>query len=503
MTSVSGGVSVGISGFASYLPPYRVDLRRWCGWTDESWDKIRAVVGHAFRMIGPGENVYTMAATAVMRLIRQYDIDASRVAYLALGTESSTDNSAGAVIVKGLVNAGLEAEGRAPLARSCEVPEFKHACLGGVYGVKNALRYLAFDGQDKLAIVVCADIAEYARDSSGEPTQGAGAVALLLENGPRLLEVDLIRSGSSSDYRGPDFRKPFSRYAAQDVAPGRPLMDFPVFNGKYSTTCYIEEVLRATEDLFRKIGVAGRDYLDRLKNVFLHRPYHRMPETGLGMAYLYALAIGNARDREHLAEYCRQASVSVDDVLGELNAQPNVYRLVEAHRINDDIYPKTLSVLRVFRTSNEYSRLIGSKLALGSSDMMEVGNLYTAALPAWLAAGLDSAATSHIQLAGEEFLAIGYGSGDAAEAIPMRVVHGWEEAASKIEFRATLAGAVDLDQAAYERLHERRELGWSAPGSEFLINHIGTGDDPETDDLGIEYYDFVGSRAADADAVRA
>ena len=240
--------SVGISGFSGYLPPYRVDLKTWCDWTDENWDKIRNVVGHAFRMIGPGENVYTMAATAVMRLIRQYDIDTSKVAYLALGTESSTDNSAGAVIVKGLVNAGLRAEGRPALARACEVPEFKHACLGGVYGIKNALRFLAFDGHDKVAIVVCADIAEYARDTTGEPTQGAGAVALLLENNPRLLEVDLARAGSSSDYRGPDFRKPFSRYANQDVAPGRPLMDFPVFNGKYSTTCYVEEVLRATEE---------------------------------------------------------------------------------------------------------------------------------------------------------------------------------------------------------------------------------------------------------------
>ena len=40
-----------------------------------------------------------MAATAVMRLIDQYDIDPARVKFLGLGTESSTDNSAGAIIV--------------------------------------------------------------------------------------------------------------------------------------------------------------------------------------------------------------------------------------------------------------------------------------------------------------------------------------------------------------------------------------------------------------------
>ena len=40
-----------------------------------------------------------LAATAVLRLIRQYDVDPGRVKFLGLGTESSTDNSAGAIIV--------------------------------------------------------------------------------------------------------------------------------------------------------------------------------------------------------------------------------------------------------------------------------------------------------------------------------------------------------------------------------------------------------------------
>ena len=40
---------------------------------------------------------------------------------------------------------------------------------------------LACDGANRQAIVVSSDIAEYARGSSGESTQGAGAVALLLE----------------------------------------------------------------------------------------------------------------------------------------------------------------------------------------------------------------------------------------------------------------------------------------------------------------------------------
>ena len=37
---------VGISGFAVYVPPYRVNLESWCRWTTNVWEKTRAVVGH-------------------------------------------------------------------------------------------------------------------------------------------------------------------------------------------------------------------------------------------------------------------------------------------------------------------------------------------------------------------------------------------------------------------------------------------------------------------------
>lgn len=67
-------------------------------------------------MRGPDENVYTMAATPVLRLIRQYGIDPRQVGFLALGAKSSTDNSAGAVIVKGMVSQALRTAGRARLA---------------------------------------------------------------------------------------------------------------------------------------------------------------------------------------------------------------------------------------------------------------------------------------------------------------------------------------------------------------------------------------------------
>ena len=301
--------NIGVSGLAAYIPPYRVWLEDWCDWTDNQWPKIREVVGRSFRVRGPDQSVYTMAATAVMRLIEQYDVDPTRVKFLGLGTESSTDNSAGAIIVKGMVDRALEARGLPPLSRRCEVPEFKHACLGGVYGMKGAIRHLALDGAGSQAIVVCADIAEYARGSSGEPTQGAGAVAMLLEEDPKLAVVDLIGSGSASDYRVMDFRKPMSRFCGQDRSQSHQVQDFPVFNGKYSTTCYIDETLQALNDMYEKRQLDPGEYLRSLRAVFMHRPYRRMPETGWAVSYLFALGRGGDAARAELASYCEAAGI--------------------------------------------------------------------------------------------------------------------------------------------------------------------------------------------------
>ncbi len=101
----------GISGIAAYVPPYRVDLQDWSGWTGQDWSKIRDVVGLGFRLPGPQQSVYTMAANAVLRLIEKFEINPAEVRYLALGTESSTDNSAGAVIVKGMIDEALRKKG--------------------------------------------------------------------------------------------------------------------------------------------------------------------------------------------------------------------------------------------------------------------------------------------------------------------------------------------------------------------------------------------------------
>lgn len=483
--------ATGISGMACYVPPYRVDLREWCAWTDSDPAKTLAVVGHAFRMAGPNQDVYTLAANAVLRLIAQYAIDPQRVGYLALGTESSIDNAAGAVIVRGLVDAALVAAGKPGLASDCEVPEFKHACLGGVYALRGGLRYLACDGRDRQAIVVAADLAEYARGSSGEPTQGAGAVAMLLEASPQLLELDLAAAGSASEYRSLDFRKPFLRFAGQAPGMHGHLNDWPVFNGKYSTDCYNDATLRALDALFARRTGARTAYLRDLAAVFMHRPYHHMPRTGFGMAWLAALghdaAQGDADATRELDAYCAAAGVMRSEAMAEWARGVGT---CAPGKLPAAAYPTASAVLKVFRKSARYQAAVVDKLRLGSVLTQELGNLYTAALPAWLAAGLEDAAQNDVALDGRELLLLGYGSGDAAEAIPARVVPGWRAAARAIRAQDALSGAIDLDCAEYASLHDHGMLPHdkSARAQGVVIDHVGAGSDRAVEDFGIAYY---------------
>lgn len=476
----------GISGFAAYVPRYRVDLEQWCAWTGNSWDKTRAVIGSSFRIPGVEEDVYTMAAKAVLTLIERHRIDPAKVGYLALGTESSIDNATGAVIVRGLVDRVLAARGQPRLARDCEVPEFKQACLAGVYGIKGAVRYLAHDGDQRVAIVVAADIAEYERGSSGEPTQGAGAIAMLLEANPKILALDLARSGNASTFRGLDFRKPFARYCGQPESASGRVRDFPVFNGKFSTACYVDETLAALDVLLAKRGGSRSGYFRELEAVFMHRPYHKMPVTAWALGYLFALGVDGT---EELAGYCAAAGVDPAALAAEMATLPGRAFESDFEGTVAEPYPLTAALLKAFRESPAYKAVVDDKMRLGSKAMMGMGNLYSAALPGWLAAGIEDAALSGRALEGREILLIGYGSGDASEAIPARVVPGWQAAAAEIHLLDAMAGAIDLSQAQYEALHDGVPAeGLSPQRGGLHVARVGDRRSGALQDFGVAYY---------------
>ena len=203
---------------------------------------------------------------------------------------------------------------------------------------------------------------------------------------------------------------------------------------------------------------------------------------------------GDAADRGELASYCYEAGVEPDALLAEMNSKPPIVSLAEQERLNYEAYPLTMAVFRIFRAARRYRREILDKLALGSDTMLDLGNLYTAALPAWIAAGLEQAADEDRELADQEILTLGYGSGDAAEVIPFVIAEGWRQATSKIGFGKAMESAIDLDESQYIAMHDGRRatnLDY-LPQQEFVIDKVGQSDERQFQDIGIEYYRYVG-----------
>lgn len=489
----------GISGMSVYTPPCRVALKEWCNWTGNDWKKVSNVVGDSFRVPSNNENAYTMAASAVLRLILNYEVDPSRVGFLGLGTESSSDNSAGAVIVRGMVDKALKELGMSALSRHCEVPEFKHACLGGVYALKGAARYAEVDGgDDKLAIVVASDIAEYALGSTGEQTQGAGSVAMLVQKTPRLLELNTKAAGSASDYRGPDFRKPYRRHFIKEygsTAENGKIPDFPVFSGPYSTLVYLDEVTAAVENMLSRLNQEPADYYDSVSALFFHRPYHMMPVQAMSFLYTRGLARSTAETHKiFFEELCGKAKVDSSAVRAELDKVPNYFEAIDEGKEPKDAFTMTNKVAKVLRSEKVFADFLGSKMSLGSTTMANFGNLYTASLPCWLAAGCEDAYSRKIDITGKPMVMIGYGSGDASEAIPITPVKGWEEAAAKINLSEALGNSINLTEEQYKGLHTgslKDDFAADKRQKEFVVDRIGTRNEAAFQDIGIEYYRFV------------
>src|SRR5690606_28621236 len=138
---------------------------------------------------------------------------------------------------------------------------------------------------------------------------------------PKLLALDLAHAGSASRYRGYDFRKPFARHFVpgyhRDDAGFR---DFPVFNGKYSTTCYVDEVIAALDGMFAGLEVDRREFYESLAGMFFHRPYHHLPITALATALVFDMA-RDPRVRGRLSELATAAGVELDALLPEVERQ--------------------------------------------------------------------------------------------------------------------------------------------------------------------------------------
>jgi hydroxymethylglutaryl-CoA synthase len=228
----------------------------------------------------PWEDPVALAANAAARVLEGPGVDRERIGLCVVGSETAVDHSKPiAAFLHGLL--GLPAQAR--------VYETKHACFGGTAGLFTALDWIASgSARGRAALVICTDIARYALRSAGEPTQGAGAVALLVRERPRLVSFEPTESASwSRDVD--DFWRPLDRKEA-------------LVDGHLSVQCYLDAISGAyrgwTELTRGKVALARRCY---------HVPYGKMALK----AHRHVRALDGLSEAEADATFAREVAPSL------------------------------------------------------------------------------------------------------------------------------------------------------------------------------------------------
>lgn len=173
-------ISVGIDKMAFSIPPYYLDLVDLAQARGVPKEKYLIGIGQNKMAVPSRElDVVALAANAAKDIINQEDKE--QIDLILFATESSFDFSkAGAVYLQALL--GIQ-----PYARALEL---KQACYSGTAALLMACDYLRLR-PDRKALVVMSDISRYGLNTSGEVTQGAGAVAMILSANPQMLALDL------------------------------------------------------------------------------------------------------------------------------------------------------------------------------------------------------------------------------------------------------------------------------------------------------------------------
>ncbi|MDV8329237.1 hydroxymethylglutaryl-CoA synthase [Streptococcus pneumoniae] len=196
------------------------------------------------------EDIVTLAASASDSILTEQE--RQEVDMVIVATESGIDQSkAAAVFVHGLL--GIQ-----PFARSFEI---KEAC----YGATAALRYAKLhveNSPESKVLVIASDIAKYGIETPGEPTQGAGSVAMLITQNPRMMAFN-----------------------NDNVAQTRDIMDFwrpnysttPYVNGVYSTQQYLDSLKTTWLEYQKRYQLT----LDDFAAVCFHLPYPKLALKGL------------------------------------------------------------------------------------------------------------------------------------------------------------------------------------------------------------------------------
>lgn len=209
-------------------------------------NKFTIGIGQSQQAVPPNhQDIVTLGAQAALPLMPY--IDSNRLKMVIVGTESGVDASkSSALYIHKLLN----------LSSWVRCVEVKEACYGGTAALMMARDYvLTHPGAQVL--VIAADIARYGVGTPGEVTQGAGAVAMLVSENPRVLQINndsVVKSAEIQDFWRPVY---------QSTALAR---------GKFST----EQYIRMFCDVWQRYSAENDCNFNDFEAICFHLPYTKM-----------------------------------------------------------------------------------------------------------------------------------------------------------------------------------------------------------------------------------
>ena len=462
-------MAAGIDDISIYIPRLYIDASEFAEARGLDPVKLQKGLGVSqMAIVDANQDPACLAANGCLNIMQKNKLSPEDIGRLYVSTESSFDESKA---MNSYVVGMLEQVYGQGAFEHCGGVETKFACVSGSYALYDNTNWIrAGEAEGKYALVVVSDIAKYDLGSSGEMTQGAGSVVMLLNDNPRLLAFDpkVTATSIKDEY---DFYRPFGK-------------ETPIVHGQYSNLLYMIQVRKALEAYKKKVVSTGliklepgETILDHMDYINMHLPYSNMGRKAL--AYLV---------RHEWRQLPRWKKILQE--IGIEEPVPNDPRgTIESVLGDGEFMAKDHEFTKLFTKTQEYQEVYESKLASSLIASSMIGNLYTASLYLGFRSSLEFEYQKGIDLNGKRIGFGSYGSGSSAMVFSGVIQPEYEEIVKNMNLEMEIGQRRKLTLDEYESLHENKlspEESMLKGQKEFVLVDVKT----ETESKGERRYVF-------------
>ncbi len=251
MSIMKPSINVGIVGYGSYIPQYRLSAKEIARvWVEGGGLPIKEKA-----VPGPDEDTLTISLEAARNALHRANINPKEIGAVWVGSESHP------YAVKPTSTIVAEAIGATP---HTEAADWQFACKAGTETVQAGIGFVA-GGMAHYVLGIGADTAQGRPGDALEYTAAAGGAAFII--GPAAESLAIFEASYSFVSDTPDFwRRPYAHYPSHGQR----------FTGE---PAYFHHVLEAGKTLMNELGYTAKDFT----YVVLHQPNQKFPERAASL----------------------------------------------------------------------------------------------------------------------------------------------------------------------------------------------------------------------------